>query len=66
MKQQLEDRYIDINEAANFLCTKKSWLYQNHKAAGIPSYNVGRKLVFKLNELDVWVQANAGTHKLLG
>ena len=66
MKQQLEDRYIDINEAANFLCTKKSWLYQNHKVAGIPSYNVGRKLVFKLNELDVWVQANAGSPKQLG
>ena len=56
MKQQIEDRYINIDEAAQFLCIKKSWIYQNHKLAGIPSYYIGRKLVFKFNELDAWVQ----------
>ena len=65
MNRQIEDRYIDINEAAEFLCTKKSWLYQNHKIAGIPSYNIGRKLIFKQDELDVWVQTNAGAQKSL-
>ena len=56
MREQIEDRYINIDEAAQFLCIKKSWLYQNHKLVGIPSYNIGRKLVFKIYELDAWVQ----------
>jgi excisionase family DNA binding protein len=59
MQQQIEDRYINIDEAAQFLSIKKSWLYQNHKLAGIPSYNIGRKLVFKIYELDAWVQNNS-------
>jgi excisionase family DNA binding protein len=56
MQQSFHDRYIDINEAALYLSAKKSWLYQNHKTKGIPSYNIGRKLVFKTNELDHWMQ----------
>lgn len=56
MQQQLEDRYINIDEAAQYLSIKKSWLYQNHKLEGIPSYYIGRRLVFKIPELDAWVQ----------
>lgn len=56
MKQPIDDRYIDVNEAATYLSTKKSWLYQNHKLIGIPSYNIGRQLRFKLDELDAWAQ----------
>jgi len=56
MKQQLEDKYIGIDEAAEFLSIKKSWIYQNHKLTGMPSYYIGRKLVFKFNELNSWVQ----------
>ena len=56
MKQQLKDRYINIDEAAEFLSIKKSWLYQNHKLKGIPSYYIGKRLAFKIPELDAWVQ----------
>jgi predicted DNA-binding transcriptional regulator AlpA len=56
MKQQIEERYVNIDEAAQFLSIKKSWLYQNHKLAGVPSHYIGRKLVFKIYELDAWVQ----------
>ena len=56
MKQSFEAGYVGIDEAAEFLSVRKSWIYQNHKLAGIPSYYIGRKLVFKFNELDAWVQ----------
>jgi predicted DNA-binding transcriptional regulator AlpA len=56
MTQQIDDRYINIDEAAQFLCIKKSWLYQNHKLVGIPSFYIGRKLVFNIYEIDAWVQ----------
>jgi len=56
MKQtQLTEGYITIDEAAAYLCTKKSWLYQNHKYLNIPSYSLGRKLLFRVTELDSWL-----------
>jgi len=50
------ERFINIEEAANFLSSKKNWLYQNHKRLGIPSYKIGRKLLFKVSELDNWIK----------
>jgi len=52
---KFNDRYINTDEAASYLAIKKSWLYQNHKVAKIPSYRVGRKLVFRVEELDSWL-----------
>ena len=49
--------YITLEEAALYLCTKKSWLYQNHKQLSIPSYNLGRKLLFRVSELDSWLSS---------
>lgn len=49
------DTFLNVEEACEFLRIKKSWLYQNHKLAGMPSHNVGRKLLFKQSELVAWV-----------
>jgi excisionase family DNA binding protein len=61
MKQSFEEKYVGIDEAAEFLSIRKSWIYQNHKSAGIPSHYIGRKLVFKTYELDAWVQNRSQT-----
>ncbi len=53
---ELSNRFVNIDEAAHFLNVKKSWIYQNHKLLDMPSYNVGRKLCFKLEELESWVK----------
>jgi excisionase family DNA binding protein len=57
MQQLLVDRYLNVEEAAKYLTVKKSWLYQNHKICGIPSYTLKRKLVFSIRELDEWVKS---------
>jgi excisionase family DNA binding protein len=49
------DYFLDVDEVCDFLRIKKSWLYQNHKLSGMPSHNVGRKLLFKRSELVAWV-----------
>jgi excisionase family DNA binding protein len=49
---------MNVDEACEFLRIKKSWLYQNHKLHGIPSHNVGRKLIFMKSELIAWVSGN--------
>ncbi len=52
------ERYVGVEEAARFMCKGINWLYQNHKRLDVPSYYVGRKLVFKLSELDAWIKNN--------
>jgi excisionase family DNA binding protein len=51
----MADQFLNIDEACEFLRIKKSWLYQNHKLAGIPSHTIGRKLIFRRSELLEWV-----------
>ena len=51
----MADQFLNVEEACEFLRIKKSWLYQNHKLVGMPSHNVGRKLIFKQSELVAWV-----------
>ncbi len=51
-----QERYVGVEEAASFMCKGINWLYQNHKRLNIPSYYVGRKLVFKISELDSWIR----------
>jgi excisionase family DNA binding protein len=49
------DYFLDVDEVCDFLRIKKSWLYQNHKLSGMPSHNVGRKILFMRSELVAWV-----------
>ena len=58
----MADQFLNVEEACEFLRIKKSWLYQNHKLAGMPSHNVGRKLIFKQSELVAWVSGQAKTN----
>jgi len=51
----ISEIFLNVDEACEFLRIKKSWLYQNHKLSGMPSHNVGRKLLFKQSELVAWV-----------
>jgi excisionase family DNA binding protein len=53
-----QDRFLNVDEACEFLRMKKSWLYQNHKIKGMPAHNIGRRLIFKKSELDAWVINN--------
>ena len=50
------ERFLSIEEAATYLSTKVSWIHQNHKHKQMPSYKIGRKLIFKVEELDCWIE----------
>jgi excisionase family DNA binding protein len=55
----MEKKYLNLEEAANYLCTTESWIYQNHKRFGLPVLRVGRKLIFMQSELDNWLNQQA-------
>lgn len=52
----IPSKYLNIEEAAIYLRTTKSWIYQNHKILGMPSYKLNRQVIFKIEELDRWLE----------
>ena len=57
--KKVEEKYINIEEAANFLgikvVTLRNWL-RNEKST-IPAHKIGKLWRFKCSELDEWVKS---------
>lgn len=53
-----DDRWISVEEAANYLGVNKdtirNWI---KKENGIPAHKVGKLWKFKKSELDVWIKS---------
>jgi excisionase family DNA binding protein len=58
MKNNMEDKWINTDEAAEYLGVKattiREWIKKNN---GIPAYKIGRCWRFKKTELDKWVNS---------
>jgi len=52
--------FVSIQEAAEFLGVRVSWLYENVRLNRVPSYKLGHFRRFKIKELDAWVKGNGG------
>lgn len=56
---EMEKKYLNLEEAAKYLCTTESWIYQNHRRLGLPVLRIGRKLIFQQSALDNWLNNQA-------
>ena len=58
MDKRIEDNYISLEEAANYLnikpVTLRKWIKQNKD---LPAHQIGRLWKFKRSELDEWVKS---------
>ena len=58
MKKIIEDKWINTDEAAEYLGVKattiREWIKKNK---GIPAHKIGRLWKFKKDELDEWVKS---------
>lgn len=64
MSNQLNDKYISIDEAATYLGVKPSTIRNWIKTKGMPSHRIGGKLLkFKLSEIDEWVNSGECENK---
>lgn len=58
MNTEIDDKWINTNEAAKYLGVKaatiREWTKQNN---GIPAHKIGRLWKFKKEELDEWVKS---------
>ncbi len=51
----MASRMMNAAQVAEYLGVKVSWLYDNYRQEGIPSYRVGRGLRFRQSDLDHWL-----------
>lgn len=58
MEKIIDDRWIGIEEAANYLGVNKdtirNWI---KKDTGIPAHRIGKLWRFKKSELDAWIKS---------
>ena len=58
MNEMMNDKWIGIEEAAEYLGVKpitvRDWI---KKDTGIPAHKIGKKWKFKSSELDAWVKS---------
>ena len=58
MEEKISDKWINIDEAADYLGVKpvtlRGWL---RKDTGVPAHKIGKQWKFKRCELDAWVQS---------
>ena len=58
MIENNEDKWIDIEDAANYLSVSKdtirNWIKKN---TGIPAHRIGKLWKFKKSELDEWIKS---------
>jgi len=54
----IESPYIDIKTACKYLCIAKATLYQRTHLKTIPFYKINRKILFKVSELDQYVESH--------
>lgn len=58
MEEMISDKWINIDDAADYLgikpVTLRGWL---RKDKGVPAHKIGKQWKFKRSELDAWVQS---------
>ena len=52
------ERFVAIQEAAEFLGVRVSWIYEQVRLNRMPSHKAGHFRRFKLSELDDWARGS--------
>ncbi|APV43675.1 DNA binding domain-containing protein, excisionase family [Dehalogenimonas formicexedens] len=54
----MENRWLSVDEVANYLGVKRDTLYKWIERKGLPAHKLGRLWKFRRNEIDEWVFAS--------
>ena len=47
---------FDVDQLAEYLSVPASWIYDNHLKLDLPSMKIGRRLRFRLSDVDAWLE----------
>ncbi len=59
MGLQMEDRWLSVEEIANYLGVSKDTIYNWINGKSMPSHKIGRFWKFKKDEVDEWVKSGS-------
>ena len=57
----MDDRWLSVDEIADYLGVSKDTVYTWINAKGMPAHRVGRLWKFKREEVDEWVRSGGAT-----
>lgn len=57
MNLEITDRWLSVQEIANYLGISKETVYRWLDSEKIPAHKIGRQWKFKTNEVDSWVKS---------
>ena len=57
-QKKIESPFIGLNEACNYLSIAKATMYQKTHLKTIPFYKINRKILFKVSELEAYVESH--------
>ena len=57
MEEMINDSWISLEDAANYLGVKKETVRSWIKKTDIPAHKIGKLWKFKKSELDTWVKS---------
>ena len=63
MSENMEDKWIGIEEAANYMDVNKDTVRRMLKNTDIPAHRIGKLWKFKRSELDEWIKSGRGALK---
>jgi excisionase family DNA binding protein len=49
---------MTVQDVAEYLNLRTSWIYGNWQAQGLPAIKVGRGLRFRREDVDAWIDSN--------
>jgi len=62
-KNEPSKSILNTDEAAEFICASKSTIYKFTHEGAIPHYKRGKRLYFKIEELEEWLTENRGYNR---
>lgn len=51
----MEEKLMEVNELAKYLCLDRQTVYRKAKNKEIPSVRIGRTVRFKKSDIDKWL-----------
>ena len=57
-QKKIECPFIDLDTACNYLSIAKATMYQKTHLKTIPFYKINRKILFKVSELDTYIESH--------
>ena len=61
--QTMDERWLTVDEICNYMSVSNETVYKWIEQRGMPGHRIGRRWMFKKEEVDEWVRSGAAGQK---